>query len=136
VATAAAVWLAVLALRHYSSAAGPGTSTADLAAALAANNIVQVVERLCLDPRAIASGVGQLFTIHWPELFGLESQPLTDFGIESTVRQGLTGAAWLLLPVIGIPLVRWLTSQLRRSRGIGGQTDAGSRRRTWASALT
>jgi hypothetical protein len=110
-AAAAGVWVAVLALRHYSSAAGPGTSTADLAAALPANNIVQVVERLCLEPRAIASGVGQLFTVHWPELFGLEPQPLTDFGIESTVRQGLSGAAWLLVPVFGIALVRLLTLQ-------------------------
>jgi hypothetical protein len=111
-AAAAGVWVAVLALRHYSSAAGPGTSTADLAAALPANNIVQVVERLCLEPRAIASGVGQLFTVHWPELFGLEPQPLTDFGIESTVRQGLSGAAWLLVPVFGIPLIRFLTSRI------------------------
>ena len=73
--TAALVWSVFLVLRHMSSAAGPGTSTADLSAGLAGNNILQVLERLCVDPRAIAGGVGRLFTVHWPELFGLE--PLT-----------------------------------------------------------
>ena len=105
-ATAALVWIAFLVLRHYSSAAGPGTSTGDLAANLAGNNLFQVAERLCFDPRAIAGGAGRIFTVHWPELFGLESQPLTDFGIESGVRQGLPWTAWLLVPFLGIPLVR------------------------------
>jgi hypothetical protein len=104
--TAAAVWLAFLVLRHFSSAAGPGTSTADLSTNLAGNNLLQVAERLCFDPRAIAAGIGRLFTVHWPELFGLEPQPLTDFGIESTLRQGLPWSAWLLVPAFGIPLVR------------------------------
>src|SRR4029079_9348795 len=45
--TAAVVWTAFLALRHFSSAAGPGTSTADLSATLAGNNLLQVAERLC-----------------------------------------------------------------------------------------
>ena len=104
--TAGLVWGAFLVLREFSSAAGPGTSTADLSANLAGNNLLQIAERLCLEPRAIAAGAGRLFTIHWPELFGLESQPLTDFGIESTARQGQTWSAWLLVPVMGIPLLR------------------------------
>lgn len=110
--TAALVWIGFLILRHFSSAAGPGTSTADLAATLAGNNLLQVAERLCFDPRAIVSGLGRIVTVHWPELFGLESQPLTDFGIESGVRQGLRGSAWLLLPVLGIPAIRLLASRL------------------------
>jgi hypothetical protein len=105
-ATAAAVWIVAMVLRHFSSAAGPGTSTADLSTLLAANNLRQIAERLCLDARAIAAGVGQIFTVHWPELFGLEPQRLTDFGIESTVRQGLGGSAWLLVPALAIPAVR------------------------------
>jgi hypothetical protein len=112
--TAALVWIAFLVLRHFSSAAGPGTSTADLSANLAANNLLQVAQRLCFDPRAIAAGVGRIFTVHWPELFGLEPQPLTDFGIESTVRQGLTGSAWLLVPVLGIPVIRLLIARSSR----------------------
>ena len=75
---------------------------------------MQIAERLCLNPQAIASGVGRLFTAHWPELFGLEPQPLTDFGIESTVRQGFPGAPWLLVMVFGLPIVRLLTLRVSR----------------------
>lgn len=107
--TAALVWAGFLVLRQFSSAAGPGTSTADLSTTLAGNNLLQIAERLCLDPWAVAAGAGRLFTIHWPELFGLEPQPLTDFGIESAVRQGLSWSAWLLLPVLGIPIARLAT---------------------------
>lgn len=103
---AAAVWGAFQILRQYSSAAGPGTSIADLSNQLAGNNLLQVAERLCLNAGAIASGAGRILTVHWPELFGLEPQPLTDFGIESAGRQGLSGSAWLLVPVLGIAAVR------------------------------
>src|SRR3954470_18906136 len=106
VATAVAVWMAVMVLRGFSSAAGPGTSMADLSTQLASNNLTQVLERLCLHPAAIVSGAVNVATVHWPELFGLESQPLTDFGIESHLRQGFTGAAWLLVPVLLIPIAR------------------------------
>jgi hypothetical protein len=112
-AMAAAVWVAVLALRHFSSAAGPGTSMADVSTLLAANNLLQVAERLCLDPRAMAAGIGRILTVHWPELFGLEPQPLTDFGIESAVHQGLGLSAWLLLPALGIPFARVVRFALR-----------------------
>jgi hypothetical protein len=105
-AVAASIWMAFLVLRHFSSAAGPGTSVADLSTRLAGNNLLEVVHRLCLDPRAIVAGAGRLFTTHWPELFGLERQPLTDFGIESAGHQGLRGSAWLLVPVFGLPIVR------------------------------
>jgi hypothetical protein len=115
--SAAAVWVIVLVLRHFSSAAGPGTSMADLSNQLAANNLLQLTDRLCLDGRAIAAGAGQLFTTHWPELFGLEPQPLTDFGIESAVTQGLAGAAWLLVPIFGIPVGRWAMGGGRGARG-------------------
>jgi hypothetical protein len=104
--TAAGVWILFLTLRQYSSAAGPGTSIADLHSALAANNLMQVAERLCVDVAAMIGGAGRILAVHWPELFGLESQPLTDFGIESGVRQGLRGSAWLLIPIAGLPLMR------------------------------
>ena len=114
--TAALVWTAFLTAQHFSSAAGPGTSTADLATTLAGNNLFQIAERLCLDPPAIAAGAGRLFTLHWPELFGLERQPLTDFGIESVVHQGLPLSAWLLVPAFGIPVFRLLASRASHLR--------------------
>ena len=113
---AALVWVAIALLRRISSAAGPGTGLSDLSTHLAANNLAQIIERLCFDPRAIVSGIGQIATTHWPELFGLERQPLTDFGIESTVFQGVTGAAWLLLPVFGIPLVHIAITRTEKPR--------------------
>ena len=118
-AAAFVTWLVVLGLRHVSSAAGPGTSMADLSNRLAANNVLQLTDRLCFDLRAIGSGVRQLFTTHWPELFGLAPQPLTDFGIESTATQGARGAAWLLVPVFGIPIASLLF-------GRGAQRDPAS----------
>src|SRR5687767_14046497 len=52
---AAVVWVAFTGLRQVSSAAGPGTSVADIHSALAGNNLLQVAERLCMDPRGIAT---------------------------------------------------------------------------------
>src|SRR5438874_2060019 len=75
-ATAGAIWLLFLGLKQISSAAGPGTSVADLSDRLAANNLLQVAQRLCLDGRAILAGAVHILTWHWPELFGLEPQPL------------------------------------------------------------
>jgi hypothetical protein len=111
-ATAASVWILFLVARHFSSAAGPGTSTADLSTTLAANNLVQVAQRLCLDLRAILAGAARICTSHWPELFGLEPQPLTDFGIESAGHQGLAMSAGLLILALGVPAARliWLSA--------------------------
>ena len=111
---AAGVWIAIQVLRQYSSAAGPGTSVADLHSALAANNLLQVAERLCVDVRAVVTGAIRIVTVHWPELFGLQPQRLTDFGIESGVSQGLGGSAWLLLPVLALPLLRRLGAPVYR----------------------
>jgi hypothetical protein len=107
-ATAAAVWMLFIGLQRISSAAGPHTTVADLHDLLPANNVLQITERLCLDVPAIASGFGGLFTHHLPYLFGLVHQPLTDFGIESAQWQGLPGGAWLLIVVLGVPIVRLL----------------------------
>jgi hypothetical protein len=112
---AAGVWVMFWILRRFSTPAGPGTTLADLHSGLAGNNLLQVAQRLCLDLPAMLGGAGRIFTVHWPELFGLESQPLTDFGIESTVRQGLAGSAWLLVPAFVIPLIEWARPDRRVS---------------------
>lgn len=114
--TAAIIWVLFLILRQFSSPAGPGTTLGDLHERLAGNNLIQVAERLCLDAGAMIAGAGRILTVHWPELFGLERQPLIDFGIESRLGQGLTGSAWLLVPVALLPAVRLL---LRRTPGSG-----------------
>lgn len=106
IATAAAVWIIILVLRGYSSAAGPGSTVADLYTGLPSNDLMELFGRVCLDGRAMLAGVGRLFTDHWPELFGMERQPLTDFGIESRMSQGFRGGAVLIDVVLAFAAVR------------------------------
>jgi hypothetical protein len=120
---AATVWVVVQMLRPLSSAAGPGTTVADLSSTLAGNNLLEVARRLCFAPLAIVAGAGRLFTVHWPELFGLERQPLTDFGIESAAHQGLAGSSLLLVAVLGIPILRIASRLASRQRGAAATCD-------------
>ena len=105
VASAAAVWIAVQGLRRLSSAAGPGTSIADLAGA--PNNLLELASRTCVAPATLALGTERLFSMHWPQLLGTAPYPLSDFAIESAVTQGLAWASVLpaaaaIIAVIGI----------------------------------
>jgi hypothetical protein len=93
VLAAAAIWIAAQGLRQMSSAAGPGTTTADLVGA--PNNLAELISRTCVAPRTLAIGARRLFTEHWPTLLGTAPYPLTDFGIESRAWQGLAWS-WLL----------------------------------------
>ena len=93
VAAAAAVWLAVQALKPLSSAAGPGTSPADIVHAR--NNLTELAGRVCLDLPAAMAGVPKLVTEHWPVVFGTQRLTLVDFGIESRLSQGLD-FIWIL----------------------------------------
>ena len=85
--TTAEVWLVVQWLKQYSSAAGPGTSLANIYNPK--DNLLELASRTCLSAIAAAEGVGKLFTTHWPVLFGTQALPLTDFGIQSSHHQGL-----------------------------------------------
>ena len=100
---AAAVFAIVQALRPLSSGTGPGTSVG----LLASNNVLELVARTCVSPSTAAAGIGQLFAVHWPELLGTARYPLAEFGIESTLWQGIAGTSWLpaatvMLAVAGI----------------------------------
>ena len=113
VLTAAAVWVVIFVLRGYSSAAGPGTSISDLYTGLPSNDLMELFGRLCVDGRSMMAGVGRLFTDHWPDLFGMQRRPLTDFGIESRLSQGFPGGAVLVDAVLGIAAIRVAASVLR-----------------------
>lgn len=89
------VWLVVWVLKTYSSAAGPGTTLADVPAA---NNVGNLIQRLCFDPLAVGGGVRTLVTGHLARLFGLTVEPLLQFAIDSRVSQGLRGT-WVVLTV-------------------------------------
>ena len=62
----------------------------------AASGFLEVTNRLCVDPRTILTGLQKLVTVHWADLFGLRAQPVLQYGIDSGVRQGLTGS-WVFL---------------------------------------
>ena len=110
---AAIVWIAVQALKQFSSAAGPGTNTADLYTGMATNNIAEVFRRICFSGTALIGGMRGLASTHFPQLFGTFRQPLTDFGIESAVAEGvppttfaLAAAAAIAIAGIGLGVVR------------------------------
>lgn len=95
--TAAEVWLVIQFLKQYSSAAGPGTSIADLPRA--SNNVVELASRICTDLGTLPGGMLKLFTDHWPVLFGTRPMKLVEFGIESGATQGFP-AAWIGLAAL------------------------------------
>ncbi len=103
--TAAVTWLTVQWLKSFSSAAGPGTSVADVYRPH--DNLTELASRICFDARAVPSGISQLVTAHWPMLFGVVRRPVLEFGVDTTATQGIRGgplllAAALLLPIIVI----------------------------------
>lgn len=102
--SATGVWFAVQGLRQFSSAAGPGTTIADLGTA--PNNLLELATRTCIAPGTLVTGAGRLFTEHWPQLLGTARYPLSDFAIESRVAQGLAWSSWLPAAVMVVALVR------------------------------
>lgn len=100
---AAAVWAIVAFLRPYSSAAGPGTSIADMRTT---NNVREAMGRICFDPGATFEGLKTLVGVHWMRLFGLRVEPLLNFSIDSTVSEGVRGAWVLLAAAAGLALAR------------------------------
>jgi hypothetical protein len=92
--TAVEVWLVVHILKSYSSAAGPGTGTADLMQS--GESAVEFARRFCTDPAMIPRGLRNLFVEHFPVLFGTRPMALNELAIESASRQGFSGA-WVVL---------------------------------------
>ena len=101
--TAAVTWLTVQWLKSFSSAAGPGTTMLDVFRPH--DNLTELVGRVCLDVRTLPLGIWRLMTIHWPALFGMARQPVADFGIDTTVTQGLPAGSIVLAAVLLIPLI-------------------------------
>lgn len=92
--TAAEVWLLVQWLKWYSSAAGPGTTMADVYRPR--DNVIELANRICWDLATLPRGAWRMITEHWPVLFGMRPLPLRDFAIDSGMSQGLT-ASWIVL---------------------------------------
>jgi hypothetical protein len=92
--TAAEVWLVVHILKAQSSAAGPGTTLADLNSS--GESVLAFASRFCTDPAMVPRGLSRLFTDHFPYLLGTQPMPLTDGGIETAMTQGFPGA-WIIV---------------------------------------
>lgn len=105
-AVATGVWAMAQAAKQFSSAAGPGTSVADLYQQMASNNLAELARRICFDPRALAHGGMALLTDHFPQLFGTYVQPVVDFGVETRAWQGMRGASLLLAVLALVPVLR------------------------------
>ncbi len=105
--TTAEVWLLVTWLKQYSSAAGPATSLADLYRA-PPDNVRELLNRICVDPTTMVSALWTGISTHLPQLFGMVPQPLGDYGIDSTVGQGLPWGFLVLIGISGIAIVRIL----------------------------
>ena len=113
VAVAVAVWVVVQWLKRFSSGAGPGTSFTDVYNPQ--SNVFELAGRVCLDLASTVGGLPKLATVHWPALFGTERLALTDFGIDSTLTQGMPGIWLLLVLLLGVAAVSVVIT-LARSR--------------------
>lgn len=110
---AAGVWLFAQWLKTFSSALGPGTTAAQLINPR--DNIVHLIERVCLDLQTVPAGLRALVTEHWPALFGSHPQPLIEAAVDSTASQG---APWsgILLAAIALTGVAGVAGRLAADR--------------------
>ena len=111
--TALEVWLVVHILKGYSSAAGPGTDTGALMQS--GESAVEFAKRFCTDPAMIPRGLTNLFVEHFPVLFGTRPMALYDLGVESSVRQGFSGA-WIVLAATAVVAIGAIAVRLARER--------------------
>ena len=100
--TAAEAWLVVQVLKMHSSAAGPGTSTADLLRPR--DNLLELTDRICGDLSALPIGAVNLVSTHWPVIFGTQVMLLEHFSIESTGAQGIPWAGLVLAAAVLLPV--------------------------------
>ena len=110
---AAEVWLVVHILKGYSSAAGPGTSTADLMQS--GESAVEFAKRFCTEPQMIPRGLRNLFLEHFPVLFGTRPMALNELAIESVNRQGFS-FSWILLASTAFIAIAAVAVHLFRER--------------------
>jgi hypothetical protein len=107
------VWLVVHVLKYYPSAAGPGTSMADLLRPR--DSVLELADRWCGDLASLPAGIVQLFTEHWPVLFGTRPVPFYKLSIESTGKQGVDGS-WIILAVAVLLPLATIGDRLLRER--------------------
>lgn len=119
---AGAVWFLVFGLKQYSTPLGPGTTLADLQR-VPGDNLHELFNRICIDPRMMIVGVKRAFTDHLPRLFGTVVEPVSNYSIESSVWQGVHGA-WLLLAAIVLIAAIRIVMRVGRERAWRPEYDS------------
>src|SRR3954454_15117631 len=118
---AAEVWLLVLWLKQYSSAAGPGTSIASLR--VQPDNVHELLTRICFDPGLMFFGLKQTFAVHIPRLFGAVVEPVLRYSIDSEAQQGMRGW-WVVLTAVFLFAAVRVLMRLAADRGWRREYDA------------
>lgn len=98
-----AVWALVWMAKSRASAAGPGTSLADISAP--ASNVSELLARFCGDLGAVVRGASAIYTEYLAYLLGLRVQPVTEFAVNSTVTQGMPGLGILMATFVVVCVV-------------------------------
>jgi hypothetical protein len=105
--TAAEVWLFVTWMKQFSPAAGPGTSLADLyTGEQQRDNFRELLNRICIDPQTMITGLWNGMTVHLSRLFGMVVERLSEYSIDSSASQGLPGGRLLLAAIAIFAIVR------------------------------
>jgi hypothetical protein len=99
IATMVAVMAVINVAKQFSSAAGPNTTVEDVLTP--PSNLAELTARMCIRIAAIPAGLGAVATDHWGWLFGLRPQPVVDFGVNASSRQGLRGL-WVVMLSLAI----------------------------------
>lgn len=94
-----AAWAIVYGLRPWSDAAGPGAGPQWIGGP--SSNLETLAERFCWAPGTLLRGLRELFVSYLAFPFGAAPTPLVDFGINSTLSEGLP---WLWA-VLGLTLL-------------------------------
>jgi hypothetical protein len=124
ITAAVATMSSVNVAKQFSSAAGPNTTIDQVLTP--ATNLAELDARMCIDPATVPGGLKAVATSHWAWLFGLQAQPVVDFGVNATTIQGVTGL-WAVMLMLASLVATCLTlagpAVLRAARDQGPPFD-------------
>jgi hypothetical protein len=107
-AALAAVWLLIDQLKRQTGIYGPDVAGAAPVSGSLALQAETVLKRLSFDIPGYLGRFGDVLTSGLPTIFGAGPQPLTSFGVNSTLSQGRDAAAWMLAGALAAAAARLL----------------------------
>lgn len=112
-----AVWIAVALIKTRASAAGPGTSIADVTAP--STHLGELIARFCGDLGAVVRSGATVYREYLAYLLGLRVQPVSDFAVESEIAQGLPGLSVLMAVLVTLCVLACVRSYAGASAQAG-----------------